>query len=636
MRRLLLILIIANLSFAQGGFPSFNEGVELYNRGGYWEALRIFSTLAELDPEDNPQLTASEYMRIRCYFKLGFDQRALTLAQSFYQEYPNSSYVDDLDFLLGEIYLSQGEARESAWYFAQAAAYSEDRKLKRSAREFTRSVVLSDCNDADLKALSTRSVDRAGQILVLLVAERYSEENQQERAANVLFNIRPFIQDADLVRSAIELYRGFTGSRKDTLHLALVLPLSGPLTNIGHEVLDGMRYAGSKFVDTSGVDLAFHVYDNSGELGETIRIAREIRLDSRIHAILGPLTNENVKGAAAVLIDSDLPMITPTATEDNLATISPEVFQFRSTRERKATALAEYAVNVLELQSYAIIAPSTEYGQQMADNFARRVDELGSEIVYQGWYAGEPTDLSNHYHRIRDIGISELFELMAADTIPDTTWFEELDSMVVDTVSEYSRILDPLIDNDRPTYSDSLRIKLTHVDAVFFPIHQGHIPYIASQFAHSNLDAHVFGEENWLEEEVLRKNNNYTYLPRLSVVAGDRFILQDETGDEFHRDYTLLYRRLPGQYDYLGHDSMSFLLANSLQAGAHYYNLRDLLISAATYEGYVNEVQWGGRTGRENDRVLILNYVDREFILSGTQDETGFSGSDTTQVIPVE
>ncbi len=630
MRRLLGILLLALMLHAQTDLPSFDEGVELYNRGGYWEALRIFSALSDLGPENNEQLTASEYMRIRCYHKLGFNQRALTLAQSFYLIHPASTYIDDLDFLLGEIYLNISEPREAAWYFARAASYTDDRKVRRSAREFTRSVVLNDCEDDDLRALSTRSIDRAGQFLVLLVAERYAQDKRQEQAANILFNIRPFLRDSDLVRSAMQLYSGFTSSRQDTLHLALVLPLSGPLAAIGDQVLDGMRYAGMQFVDTTGIDLAFHVYDNAGQLGETISIAREIKNDSRIHAILGPLTNENVKGAGAVLVGSDIPLITPTATEDHLAGISHEIFQFRATRERKATALAEYAVDVLGLQSYAIIAPSTEYGQQMADNFASRVDELGGEIIYQGWYVGEPTDLSNHYHRVRDIGIVELFELMEADSIPDTTYYEELDSMVVDTVSEYTRILDPLIDNDRPTYSDSLRIKLSHIDAFFFPIHQGSIPYIASQFAHNNLDAHVLGAENWLDEEILRKN--YTYLPLLSVVTGDRFILNKTTSDDFHRDYSLLYRRHPGQYDYLGYDSMSFLLFNALKAGPHYYGLRDILIRSAIFEGYVNEVQWGGRTGRENDRVLLLNYEDRQFVLGGHKDETGFFGTDSSQV----
>lgn len=631
MIRTLSIILLPLILVAQTGLPSFNDGIEMYNRGGYWEALRVFSALSDLPAEDNDQLTASQYMRIRCYHKLGFNQRALTLARAYYRDFPSSGYLDDLDFLLGEIYLEIDDPRESAWYFARAAAFTDDRKVRKTAREFTRSVVLSECDHADLRALSTRDIDRAGQFLVLLIAERYAQENQQERAANVLFNIRPFLRDSDLVRAAIDLYRGFTTTRRDTLHLALILPLSGPLASIGDQVLDGMRYAGMQFVDTTETPLAFHVYDNAGELGETITISRRIRNDARMHAIFGPLTNENVKGAAAVLDGSGIPMITPTATEDLLSLVSPEIFQFRATRERKATALAEYAVEVLELHSYAILAPSTEYGQQMADNFARRVDELGGEIVYQGWYVGEPTDLSNHYYQVRNIGIEELFELMAADTIPDTTFFEELDSMVVDTVSEYAKILDPLIDNDRPTYSDSLRIKLKHIDAVFFPIHQGSIPYIASQFAHNNLEAHVLGGENWLDTEILRKN--YTYLPLLTLVAGDQSILSKDTGDELHRDYTHLYHRLPGQYDFLGYDAMSLLLSSSLQAGPHYYGLRDILIRGATFEGYVNEVQWGGRTGRENDRVLLLNYTDRDFVLAGHKDETGFFDADSAQVI---
>jgi len=632
---LFLLLIFLPVS-AYSDTPSFEDGVNLYNRGGYWEALSIFSILAESDPATNPKLTASAYMRIRCYYQLGFFQRALLLGQSFRQEFPQSSYLDDLDFLAGEIYAALGNPREAAWYMARAAVFTEDRKLRRTAREWTESLVLESCSTADLQALASRSIDRTGQYLALLASRRYMNEGHPEQALDILFNMRPFIKDSDLVRHAIETYSSFKSSVPDTLHLAMILPLSGGLAAIGDELLDGMRYAGMEFVDSTGLEIQFHVFDNEGELGETIRIAREIQRNPHIDVVLGPLTNENVKGASAVLAGTGIPILTPTATEDYLASLASETFQFRATRERKANALAEYAVEVLGLHTFAVIAPSTEYGLQMADNFAQRVDELGGEILYQGWYVGEPTDLSTyHFRRLREIGIEEYTRLMEADTIPDTLIIQvgEVDSMVIDTVSEYARILEPILEKEAPTYSDSNRVKLAHIDAIFFPIHRGSITYIASQFAHNNLESHVLGDENWIDLEALKKNKRY--LPLLTIVAGDRQAVDDDLNEDMVKSYWQLYRREPGQYDLLGYDALGCVLKASLQVLPHYTDLRQGLIDMAEYEGYLHDVKWGGHTGRENDRVYLLNHDVNRFTLAGYVDNQGFFAGDSIP-LPVE
>ena len=97
MRNRLLFFLIPLLLFSAR--PDFKEGVSLYNQGSYWEALRIFAELADEDASLNSQQSASSYMRIRCYNKLGFSQRALMLAGEFPSTYPTSDYLDDIQFL---------------------------------------------------------------------------------------------------------------------------------------------------------------------------------------------------------------------------------------------------------------------------------------------------------------------------------------------------------------------------------------------------------------------------------------------------------------------------------------------------------------------------------------------------------
>jgi len=624
MRKLLLLLILPLFLF--GARPDFKEGVSLYNQGAYWEALRVFAELADEEASLNPQRSASSFMRIKCYNKLGFSQRALMLARDFPQHYPQSKYLDDLQFLLGEIHLDLGDVRESAWYFASSAITSKDKKIRKAARQFSESLIGTACEPDDLHALAGRSIDRTGQYVSLLVAERFLKDDARGDAISILFNMRPYIEDEDLRKKAISLYNGFRFTRPDTLHIAVVLPLSGPLGEIGSTIMDGVRFAAMSFMDTTGQGVALHVYDNESSLSQSIRIARRVRDNPKIIAQIGPLTNENVKGTAAVLEGHSIPIIAPAATENHLSNLSRGIFQFRSTRERKAIAMAEYAVNTLNLETFAIIAPSTEYGQQFADNFATRVDELGGIIQYQGWYVGEPTDLSKvHFRRIREQGLEELYERFQADSL-------RLDSLMLgftvegDSVNVYEKELQPIFRRAKPSRGDSLGVQLSHIDGMFFPIHEGSMRYILYQLASNNLNTHILGDENWLDKDILKKDASY--IDQLTIVAGDKLGFQ-QVDTSFSDEYVRLFKRRPQQYDFMGYDVMGLLLEAAQYAGGSGNKLWEVMINYPNYEGVVHQVQWGGDTRRENDLVFLMDYVETSFELTGYYDNSGFFSMDS-------
>ncbi len=632
MRNRLLIILIPLILF--GARPNFKEGVSLYNQGAYWEALRIFAELADEEVSLNPQRSASSYMRIRCYNKLGFSQRALTLAREFPKAYPKSEYLDDLEYLLGEIHLDLGDTREAAWYFASSAVTTPNKKVRKAARDFAESLIGNACDMDDLHALAGRSIDRTGQFVALLVAERFLSEGLKGDGISILFNLRPYITDEDLRKKAIHLYDNFRSTQTDTLHIAVVLPLSGALGSIGSPMLDGIKFAAMTYMDSTSTAVNLHIYDNESDLSESIRIAREVRGDPKIIAQIGPLTNENIKGTAAVMEGHNIPIIAPTATEDHLTTLSTGLFQFRATRERKAIALAEYAVQTLGLETFAIIAPSTEYGQQLADNFATRVDELGGIIQYQGWYVGEPEDLSkNHFRKIREIGLEELYLKMQEDSL-------RLDSLLTGLITEgdstniYEEQLKPILRKSRPTRGDSLDVNLSHIDGMFFPVHDGSIPYILYQLAHNNLITHIFGDENWMDPEILKKNARY--VPELTLVTGDRLGFQ--TLSQSHVDeYLRIFKHRPEQYDLMGVDVMGMLLDATQYAGGSGNKLWEVLINSPNYEGLVHQVQWGGDTKRSNELVFLLDYEDRNFELTGYYDNSGFFSMDSLEMeLPME
>ncbi len=609
MRRVVLLnLALTFTLLGQRGTGTFEDGLALYNTGAYWEALRVFSELSTQSFDLNPRLTASRYMKARCLFRLRDYQGALWEARLFQRDFPQSSYQDDIHFLLGQIYGEQGAYAQAAWEFAQAATTSESRKVRNRARQLAAEYVHGLVPSERLPELVLKDVSPAGQLVTLLVAERYLMEHQQARAFNLLFQLRPLLQSPDLIDAAIDLDRRLLENGLDTLRVGVILPLSGTYGEVGNTLLNGLRLAAMQFMDTTELAVELLVRDNAALLANTIDIAREFKVRQDVSVIIGPLVSSNVRAAAAVLYDSNKLLFTPTATEDELTRAAVEIYQFQPNRRLLAQALAEYAVKILGLKTFAVISPSDDFGRQCADAFARRVDFLGGHLLYQGWYAGQPTDLSTHFRKLRMLEFERLFEQMSTDTINPPEYYQQL--------------LKPILKDDKPSYSDSLKVPLGNIDAFFFPLHQGDVPFIASQFAHYNFRAYLLGIGGWSEEKALRRH--YRYLPHLAIAAGEKLVLPDTSTDSTVKNYYNFFGVLPDRYAFLGYDVMSMLLQNAPYLSNGTNTWRQVLQTMPEYRGLTHRVYWGGANGRENASVFLLEFFRKKLIPAAIYDPTGF------------
>ena len=71
-------------------------------------------------------------------------------------------------------------------------------------------------------------------------------------------------------------------------------------------------------------------------------------------------------------------------------------------------AAAHYAVNVLGLDSIAVIAPVDHYGETQTDAFIEEVDRLGGTVVATEWYSGQPKDLGRQFKFLRRVAFNLL------------------------------------------------------------------------------------------------------------------------------------------------------------------------------------------------------------------------------------
>lgn len=614
MRRYFLILpLLFSLIYAQQS--SFDLGTRFYNQGEYWQALVQFSALSNQSIEQNPQLTASLVMRMKCYAKLESYQRSIMLAREFQNEFPESRYQADVYFLLGEIYSIKNDFGEAAWNFAQARTTSDRQNLATEAEKRTQQLILNQVPLSALEVLYSRDLGPAGQFLGLLAVERLLRGGRQTAATDLMFNLRPHLKQSWLINRAMQIDWQISKEVDQTILIGVMLPLNGQYAEIGNQILAGIRYGAMLYADSMKTKVELDIRDNNASLGTSIEIALDFMNNSRLIGVVGPLISDNVKAVAAVLNGSGKILLTPTATENDLVDFSNYLYQFQPNRGVRGAALAAYAVNTLGLKTFAVIAPTDAYGRELTDSFTRKVDELGGQILYEGWYVGEPTDLSNHFKNIRTIGMRSLFELVSSD----------LDSV---RQSEYKSILKPITPDSgrfvrRFTTGDSLKVKLPTIEGLYMPIHQGHV-YVASQVAFYNLNTYILGDENWDDPDNLNKNRRY--LPKLAFASSNSIDSSGLHDSGILVEYPMIYDRSPTRYDYTGYDAISLFLDALTQSRFNPVILTEWLKKMGTWRGLISQVKFGGDSPRQNQSVFIMEYENQARTLepAGYYDQFGF------------
>lgn len=166
---------------------------------------------------------------------------------------------------------------------------------------------------------------------------------------------------------------------KQPQHIALLLPLSGPLAGPGASVREGFMAASQS--DSNQSKAHIKVYDSAK--GEIVELYQQA-INEGAEFVVGPLTKNQVASVAG--IPHPVPTLllndTDVAAQDNSYT-----FSLSPTNEARQVALKAYN------QGYGralIIAPKNEWGNEVAKAFTQQWQAKGAVIV--DTYSYSPSD----------------------------------------------------------------------------------------------------------------------------------------------------------------------------------------------------------------------------------------------------
>ncbi len=606
MRIVFTLLLITSVVFGQKAtkreWTIFQKGVQEYKTGHYELALKDFKlVLSKI--KDNHLLTAHRLMLAKSLYKTGKYEASLQECRDFIKKFPDSRYKPYVRFLEAENYYRLDRLQSAVETWLAAAEESTERLLSGKALQLADETVRFRLDDQGLAYLKTElKSDFALQFALYHMAERdYEKGNFPPALAGLRRVLALNGNNTPYETKAQRLFDYLNDKKSNAIRIAALLPFSGANAEIGQALYDGARMAVDKFNRKNGPTLELIPFDYETRLPTALLKFKEIARDLSISAVYGPVENDIAAACAVIAEYEHIPLITPTATESDLRTLSSSVVQLSVPMDISVQKLVRYAQDSLALKRFATVAPIDDYFVRMVKIFTQKQEQLGNSIVSQQWYYPGVQDITPKFKALKRVGIKLAFQDSVLNDDPSLTQ-KMIDSLYVLYQEEQAKY-----NEETHTKIDSADIPVKTIDGLFMPLFTDEISPIASQYAYWNIQGQILGNADWYDPEILKKNKNY--LNGLIFVTNG--YLNKESWDyrKFRNSFRDTYKRTPEKYEMVGFDSFSFILSaldgapKSISREVFSRRIKD----APVYNGVYRSFEVGKK--RFNDAARILKYT---------------------------
>ena len=230
----------------------------------------------------------------------------------------------------------------------------------------------------------------------LLLAETAQKNSDFEKAAMWLNNYRPeasYTEDLEKFNrlTAVQTKHSFghprqSTSASNTLRIALLLPLSGELKEVGQDLLRSTQMALFKHATQ---EILLYPHDTKGT-AKGARQAVQKAFNDDANIIIGPLTAQSTDAITPFTKSRGIPVISFSSSE---AVADKNVMLLSYMPTEQAKLIARHAFD-LGKRRFAALIPDSTYGHKVFKAFSDEVEALGGEMVTQGFYNPINTDHS--------------------------------------------------------------------------------------------------------------------------------------------------------------------------------------------------------------------------------------------------
>jgi branched-chain amino acid transport system substrate-binding protein len=542
----------------------FQSGILLYDAGEYGQAYDIFERIDNL-PEYNTKTSASEFFKIKILLQLERSSEAKQLADSFLQKYPQSKYNDEVRVMLIQADINEEEYKEGLVESVNLLLNSNNESYKEEAKKTAELISYNYLTSSDLQSVESELIDDEAKSFVLLQLGRiYLKENDVFAAKSTFSDLMNKYPSSAEYEKARQLYQsaGNAGGEISSQDLiGVILPLTSKSMNYsiaspGEEILDGIKFATSEFNKDRDDKIGLLIRDTFEDPDKIENIRNEFGSVPGVKTILGPIFSNAVRTALDEFNNTDIPIISPTATDDDLTLLSENFFQENPSFSMRGKIMAQYIYYVENKRNVAILNSIDGYSPMLAANFAEEFERLGGSILTRQSYKSKEFDLKYQ----------------------------------VDAIN---------------AYRDTL-------EGIYIPISNSiDAPNILSQMVQDSLQIPIYGNQDWF---IAKGFESSSELSNMITFTSDYYMdYKSEDFQELGKSYGKISGKDITRNFLYGYDAAKYILTIMRNINSSKTNIRSKMLSGVVVNGFHNNTSFG--EDRINHFLNIVRYKDGIFEL---------------------
>ncbi len=548
----------------------FSRAVNLYDAREFISALSGFEKIIN-EYDLNSKTTAAYFFTIKILIEKNEYEGAWKLITEFLENYPSSKYTDEIRTLFVKLNLDNYDYYNALKEIAFLIERTKSILYRLDAKDTGEKIAKNHLNSSELDKMNNLfTSDKVKPYLLLLLAKSYLKERERENALITLAQILHAYPSSEESAEAKNLYDNPiipVEESDNRSFLGVLLPLQNdennyPTSAAANEILQGVKFAVAEFNKDRDDKIGIIIRDTKNNEDEINEIRNELGSNSSIKAILGPIFSNEVRVTIKTFNDTNLPIISPTATDNDLTAVSENFFQANPPLAVRGKIMAQYVFFVENKINMAVLYSVDGYSPLIAASFIEEFEKLGGTIKVKETYKSNSFSLSEPISRI--VAVDTLLE--APDTLQG--------------------IYIPLADK---------------VDATA----------ILSQMGQDSLYLPIFGNQDWFSA---RGFESAPGLSNMLTFSSDYFIdFNDNDYQEFSERFSKVYGKDPGRNVLYGYDITNYLLTVMRDIVPNRLAIKNKIISGMVSNGYHNNISFD--ENRVNRFLNIVRYRDGVFEL---------------------
>ena len=484
MKRLLTLLVsfaLVGTAFAQ---DEVSRAKALIRDGRCADAIAPLQKLADSKNFRRHEGAQSAVLLTECYLREHRRDDVLKISSKFLEYHVASEYRERMELARAIALVEKGSVYEGVEAMLRVLAYTKNPAAKSHTKEVAIQTIAASLMNADqLQALLEKyPVDKDVVGWIQLQIGRECQNVKRYRAARYWYKkvVNGGVAEnlSATAQQGLESLDGLGAGMPTVLVLA---PLSGDFAEFGAAAVQGV-YLAHEQAGLAG-KVRIRTADTRADASIALMRTQQAVNQDSIVAVIGPIMSAPAATVAAWLGSNfqNIPMLTPTATDDGIAKMGPNIFQVNITMDNLAHKIADFATKCLDIREFAVLSPIGDYGSAMSQSFTRAVERRGGKIsAFRNYVEGRP-DYSTEFKLLRDVRFKQ----------------ENRRRNIARGASD----LDAVGARERRDY---LADSTMHIPGIFIPAtNPGDAGLMVGQVAYNKIKGTMLGTSGWYGRELL-------------------------------------------------------------------------------------------------------------------------------------